>query len=94
MLNEKLLNETLQAIATGYAESHTRLWPLKSLYLSEHRRKYIVGDQVVIESGKLVNNLDEVPTHEITLLEGTLSDNAHQITVRNLSNNESQIIKL
>lgn len=94
MNNESLVNEMMQSIAQSYNESYTKLFPLKSLWISEHRRKYIVGDKVIVKDGKLVNSQGIQCTHEITLLEGTLSDNKHCITVKDLSNNEVKTIEL
>lgn len=88
MLNENFVSHMMSAISKGYTESHTKMFALASLWVSDHNRKYVVGDQVVIENGVLMNFKDEVPTHEITLLEGTLSDSKHSITLRNLSTNE------
>jgi len=94
MLNENLVTSMMQSIVSGYEYSHAKMFGLDSLYISEHKRKYVVGDQVIIENGILMNTPGEVPTHEITLLQGTLSDNKHRITLRSLSTNEVNTIEL
>lgn len=96
MPNANLVNEMITSISEAYSINHTKMFPLHSLWINSHKRKYIVGNQVVIENGVLINSLydNEVPTHEITLLEGTLADNKHSITLVDLSTNEPLKIDL
>lgn len=94
MVNENLVHDMISGIAKGYADSYTKLFPCASIYVSEHRRSYKVGNQVVIENDKLVNSQGEIPTHEITKLECTLQDTKHVFTVRSLSTNEVNTIEL
>lgn len=94
MLNENLVWEMMAGVAQTHADNHTKMYPLNSLFMCEHRRSFKPGEQVVIENGKIVTGTNEVPTHEITKLEGTLADNKHQITLLHLSSNEVKTIDL
>lgn len=94
MLNETKLFDMVSGIAKTHAESYTKLYECASIYVNAHKRLYRKGDQVIVENDKLIKPFNEVPTHEIIKLEGTLQDTKHVFTVRSLSNNEVKTIEL
>lgn len=89
-----LIDAMMKTISESLTISNVKMFPLNSLYLYDHKRSFRVGDQIVLEGDIIVTKTKEVPTHEIINLEGTLSDNKHRITVRNLSTNEVKSIDL
>lgn len=71
------------------------LFPMKSLWVSEHKQRYEVGDTVCLDKSngnfsKRIQGHD----HKITKLMGTLNDSRHEITFEHLVTGSEYTIKL
>lgn len=88
-----MINEMMQTIAKGYADSFTEMFPMGAIYIYSIRDKVYKGDKVAVNGENLVKATD-TPTHEITALKGTLAGNKLCIELRNMETNELKIIDL
>lgn len=78
------------------------LFPLKSLWVSEHKVRYHVGDEVIVGGneiyGKATIGKDYTNTTfkvcKITKLMGTLNDSRYEITFEDLKTGAETTIKL
>lgn len=92
--NEFSICNMIKSIAQNHADSYTKLFACAKIGIYEHKRSYSLGDQVVVEDGKIMNLPEEIPTHEIIKLEGTLQGTKFRFTLKKLSNHEIKIIDL
>lgn len=94
---QTLIDLMVQSVNITYQtirDNEVKLFQLKSIYWKDHRRKYIVGDTVIVKNGQIINSQGQYTTHEITNLEGTLNDSKHVFTVKDLVTDEILKIEL
>lgn len=72
------------------------LFKMESVWVSEHKKRYRVGDTVFvpIDCPELFTVNCNIHTHKISKLMGTLNDSRHEITFEDLKTGELTTINL
>lgn len=89
----------------GIADTYTKMFPLAAIWMPltykvvrngniEETRRITNGDQITLIQGTLCSCNDDLPTHEIVKLFGTLQDSKHELECINLSTGLTETIKL